>query len=369
MGSAIHIPEVKESALKARVLVVDDEEFIRSFVRERLEIAGYIVEEASNGKEALAMASNGHGPYDVLLTDIRMPVMDGITLLSEVAKSCPRTAGIVMSANAELDTAVQALKKGACDYITKPINFDVLLINIGKALHKKDLERQVEDYRANLEKKVGEQAEIINFRFIDAMIQALEERDSFHSGHSRRVTRYSLAIAEELGVTGQEREDLRRAAVFHDLGKIGVRDAVLNKPGKLTDEEYGEIALHPEKAVRILELIPPFIPLLPAILHHHERFDGRGYPSRLSGDKIPFASRVMAIADTFDAMTSTRAYRKALPVSDAIAEIRRYSGTQFDPCIVPAFLACLPKIDLSVGASLPAGFEDPFPASFRHQFV
>ena len=367
MGSASYTPEAREGAVKGRVLVVDDEELIRYIVREHLEIAGYIVEEASNGKEALAMAANGRGPYDVLLTDIRMPVMDGITLLSEVAKSSPGTAGIVMSANTELDTAVQALKKGACDYITKPINFDVLLINIGNALRKKDLERQLEDYRANLEKKVGEQTDIINFRFIDAMINALEERDSYTRGHSKRVTRFSLAIAGELGVTGQDFEDLRRAAVLHDLGKIGVRDAVLLKPGKLTDEEVGEIVRHPATAVRILEPIPSYMPLLPAILHHHERFDGSGYPERLSGDKIPFASRIMAIADTFDAMTSTRAYRRALPIADAITEIRRCSGTQFDPDIVPAFIACQPKIVIPGDVSLPEGFEEQSP--YRSQIV
>jgi response regulator RpfG family c-di-GMP phosphodiesterase len=367
MASVVPTRDVLSGAPKIRVLVVDDEEFLRSIVRERLEIAGYSVEEASNGNEALAMAANGRGPYGVLLTDVRMPVMDGITLLSEWAKRCPGTAGIVMSANAELDTAVQALKMGACDYITKPFNFDVLLITIENALRKKDLERQVEDYRANLEKKVGEQTEIINFRFIDAMIKMLEERDSYTRGHSQRVTRYSVEIAVELGVTGQELEDLRRAAVLHDLGKMGVRDAVLNKPGKLTDEEFGEIVRHPETAVRILELIPSYMPLLPAILHHHERFDGRGYPARLSGDKIPFASRIMAIADTFDAMTSTRAYRKALPVSDAIAEIRRCSGTQFDPDIVPAFIACQPKIVIPGDVSLPEGFEEQSP--YRPQIV
>ena len=369
MGSARYTPEVREGAVKGRVLVVDDEELIRYIVREHLEIAGYIVEEAANGKEALAMAANGRGPYDVLLTDIRMPVMDGITLLSEVAKSSPGTAGIVMSANTELDTAVQALKKGACDYITKPINFDVLLINIGNALRKKDLERQLEDYRANLEKKVGEQTDIINFRFIDAMINALEERDSYTRGHSKRVTRFSLAIAGELGVTGQDFEDLRRAAVLHDLGKIGVRDAVLLKPGKLTDEEVGEIVRHPATAVRILEPIPSYMPLLPAILHHHERFDGSGYPERLSGDKIPFASRIMAIADTFDAMTSTRAYRKKLPIADAITEIRRCSGTQFDPDIVLAFLACHLKNIIPGDVTLPEGFEETFPDSFRPQLA
>jgi len=369
MGYATHPPEVKKAPPAIRVLVVDDEEFLRSIVRERLEIAGYFVEEASDGNEALAMLES-NGPYNVLLTDIRMPVMDGITLLGEWGKRSPGTAGIVMSANAELDTAIHALKMGACDYITKPFNFDVLLITIENALRKKDLERQLDDYRANLEEKVKEQTDIINsmyVRSIDAMIKALEAKDFYTRGHSQRVTLYSMAIATELGMTGQELEDLHRASVLHDLGKIGVREAVLNKPGRLTEEEFGEIVRHPETAVRILEPIPFFRPLLPAILHHHERFDGKGYPSRLAGKSIPLASRIMTIADTFDAMTSTRAYRKALPVADAIAEIRRCSGTQFDPDIVPAFLACQSKIVIPGDVTLPEGFEEAIPAEYRPQ--
>lgn len=369
MTSAIHTTDIMEGAAKLRVLVVDDEEFLRSIVRERLEIAGYSVEEASNGNEALGMLESG-GPYDVLLTDIRMPVMDGIALLGELGKRSPGTAGIVMSAYSELDTAVHALKMGACDYITKPFNFDVLLITIENALRKKELERQLDDYRTNLEEKVKEQTDIINsmyVRSIDAMIKALEAKDFYTRGHSQRVTLYSMAIAKELGITGQEMEDLHRASVLHDLGKIGVREAVLNKPGKLTEEEFAEIVRHPETAVRILEPIPFFRPLLPAILHHHERFDGKGYPARLAGRTIPLASRIMAIADTFDAMTSTRAYRKALPVADAINEIRRCSGTQFDPDIVPAFLACQSKIVIPGDVSLPEGFEEAIPAEYRPQ--
>ena len=369
MGSAIETTDGREGAPRIRVLVVDDEEFLRSIVRERLEIAGYSVEEASNGKEALAVLE-GSGPYGVLLTDIQMPVMDGIALLGEWGRRSPGTAGIVMSANAELDTAVHALKMGACDYITKPFNFDVLLITIENALRKKDLERQLDDYRTNLEVKVKEQTDVINsmyVRSIDAMIKALEAKDYYTRGHSQRVTIYSLAIAAELGMKGEEMEALRRASVLHDLGKIGVREAVLNKPGRLSEEEFTNIVRHPETAVRILEPIPFFRPLLPAILYHHERFDGKGYPSRLAGKNIPFASRIMTIADTFDAMTSTRAYRKALPASDAIAEIRRCSGTQFDPDIVPAFLACQSKIVIPDEVSLPENSDDAIPAEYRPQ--
>ena len=369
MGSATPATEVRKKAPKVRVLVADDEEFLRSIVRERLEIAGYSVEEAPNGNEALALLESG-GRFDVLLTDIQMPVMNGITLLGECGKISPGTAGIVMSANAELDTAVHALKMGACDYITKPFNFDVLLITIDNALRKKDLERQLDDYRTNLEAKVKEQTDVINSMYvvsIDAMVKALEAKDFYTRGHSQRVTLYSLAIATELGMVGEELADLRRASVLHDLGKIGVREAVLNKPGKLTEEEFTEIVRHPETAVRILEPIPFFRPLLPAILHHHERFDGKGYPARLAGKNIPLASRIMMIADTFDAMTSTRAYRKALPVADAIAEIRRCSGTQFDPDIVPAFLACQSKIVIPGDVTLPEGFEESIPAEFRPQ--
>ena len=331
----------------ARVLVVDDEEFLRFIVREWLEQAGYTVEEAADGMEALGKLDGRGWGFDILLTDIRMPNMDGIALLREWLQRSPNTASVVMSANAELDTAVSALKLGACDYITKPFGSDVLLITLENALRKKELERQVQDYRVNLEKKVKDQTDVINLmyvRSIDAMVKALEAKDFYTRGHSQRVKIYSVAIAKEMGIVDQEVEELRQASVLHDLGKIGVRETVLNKPAKLTPEEFLEVVRHPELSVSILEPIPFFRPLLPAILHHHERYNGQGYPGRLAGDEIPLASRIMAVADTFDAMTSTRAYRKALPVEEAVSELRRFSGTQFDPDIVPIFLSCLPRI-------------------------
>jgi len=153
-----------------------------------------------------------------------------------------------------------------------------------------------------------------------------------------------VATAKEMGLPEADVEELRRASVLHDLGKIGVRETVLNKPSKLTPEEFAEVVHHPVISVSILEPIPFFRPLLPYILHHHERYNGCGYPDGLAGEEIPLASRIMAVADTFDAMTSTRAYRKALPVEEATTELLRCSGTQFDPDIVRRFLACLPRI-------------------------
>jgi response regulator RpfG family c-di-GMP phosphodiesterase len=342
-----------------KILIVDDEEFIRKLIRERLEIAGYSVEEARNGKEALDKL--GRDRFVVLLTDIRMPGMDGISLLRESTHTSPEIAGIVMSAHAELDTAVAALKIGACDYITKPFNFDVLLITIENAIRKKSLERELQDYQLNLEKKVKEQTDLINsmyVRSIDALIKALEAKDFYTRGHSQRVTVYSVAIGRAMRLPPGQVEDLRRASILHDLGKIGVREAVLNKPGRLSDDEFKEIMCHPEVATKILEPIPFFRPLLPAILHHHERFDGKGYPAGLSGPEIPLESRIMAISDTFDAMTSTRAYRKALPMDAANAEIQRCAGTQFDPEIVPFFIETQGRIDVPDDLILPEGLAD-----------
>ncbi len=330
-----------------RILVVDDEDFIRMLIRERLEMSGYVVDEACNGKAALEELQKNS--YSVMLTDIRMPEMDGISLLRETAFRCPEMAGIVMSAYAELDTAVTALKMGACDYITKPFNFDVLLITIENAIRKKTVERQLQDYQVNLEAKVREQTEIINvlyLRSIDVLIKALEAKDLYTRGHSQRVTIFTVEIGKSMGYKAERLENLRRASILHDLGKIGVREAILNKPARLTDEEFREITLHPEVATRILEPIPFFQPLLPAILHHHERFDGKGYPAHLAGMNIPEESRIMAIADTYDAMTSTRAYRKALPVEAAHAELVRCAGTQFDPEIVPVFIDVQPRVEI-----------------------
>lgn len=341
-----------------RVLVVDDEEHLRASVRERLEIAGFSVDVAGDGREALEKGNGGR--YAVLLTDIRMPVMDGIALLREWVARYPDTAAIVMSAHAELHTAVAALKMGACDYITKPFSFDVLLITIESALRKKAVERQLRDYQANLEHRVKEQTDLINAMYvqsIQALIHALEAKDCYTRGHSQRVTMYSVAIGRAMGLPPARLDILRRAAILHDLGKIGIPEAILNKSGRLSREEFAVVTRHPEVAVGILQHIAFFQPLLPAILHHHERFNGTGYPHGLSGGSIPLESRIMAVADTFDAMTTTRAYRRALPLAEANAEVIRGEGTQFDAEVVSAFMRAQGRIEVPPDVNLPEGLD------------
>lgn len=338
-----------------RLLVVDDEEFIRLLVRERLEIAGFSVDEACNGEEALIRMTER--PYSVLLTDVRMPVMDGISLLKDASARHPDTARIVMTAYAELETAVAALKAGAFDYLIKPFSFEVMLVTIRNALSKRAMAIQIRDYQANLENKVREQTDLINsmyIRSIHSLIKALEAKDLYTRGHSQRVTLYSVAIGTRLGFERNRLENLRRAAVLHDLGKIGIRESILNKASRLTALEFDEIHRHPELAIRILSPIPFFRPLLPFILHHHERIDGTGYPGHLAREEIPLESRVLAVADAFDAMTSTRAYRKALPREEALQEIGRCSGTQFDPEVVSCFLR-IQELPPANGDILPAG--------------
>ena len=332
-----------------RVLLVDDDECLRLLMREWLELAGYIVEEAADGVEGLEMLDGGR--FNIFLTDISMPRMDGITLLKEAIKLNSSIASVVVSASAELSTAISALRLGACDYIAKPFSSEALLITIERALHKKELEWQLADYRLNLEKKVKEQTDVINLmyvRSIDAMVNALEAKDFYTRGHSQRVMTYSVATAKEMRMVDEDIENLQRASVLHDIGKIGIRDMVINKPGELTPEEFKEVVRHPGISVSIIEPIPFFQPLLPVIMHHHERYDGQGYPAGLAGDEIPLASRILSVADTFDAMTSTRPYRKALPTDDAVAELRRCAGVQFDPDVVSTFIECLPRIQASI---------------------
>ena len=302
---------------------------------------GFSCREASNGAEALETLARD--PVPLLLTDLRMPQMDGIELLRQVRARYPDTAIVMITAVAEVEVAVSCLAMGAMDYLTKPFHLDEVRARVSQALEKRRLILENRDYQEQLEQRVAAQARRLEELFLaslQSLAQALEVKDPYTRGHSIRVSNYSVVLARELGLDGEMLRQVELGGHVHDIGKIGVREEVLNKPGKLTEREYEHIMTHPVVGWRILA---PLLADTPAALNivrsHHERFDGRGVPDRLAGSAIPLEARIAACADAFDAMTSDRPYRPdGLRVDDAIAEIVRCSGTQFDPVVVAALV-------------------------------
>jgi putative two-component system response regulator len=327
------------AAARSRLLVVDDDPTVRKVIAEFLRLKGYEVREAASGDEALKVFKDSGG-FDLLLSDIYMPGMNGFELLRQVVEHHQDVGVIMITAFADVTSAIDAMKMGAFDYITKPVNFDELQLNVEKALERLRLVKLTHEYQLTLEKKVMEQAERIRMMFVEAvssLTNTLEAKDTYTQGHCLRVDAIALFMAEEMGLSFDQRSDIDVAGKLHDIGKLVIPDLVLNKPGKLTDEEYALVKTHPDTSARILKPILPES-ILALIRHHHERWDGRGYPAGLKGEAIPLGARILAIADTYDAMTSTRAYRGALTGGEAFAEIGRCAGGQFDPALVPVFL-------------------------------
>ncbi len=325
------------SGRPARILIVDDEETIRRLLHQSLGKAGYQCQKAGNAEQALDKLKSD--PAELVILDIKMPGKSGMELLPELKASHPDTVVIMVTATTDTSTAIQCLKDGAYDYITKPFNLDEVALSVDRALGKRRLELKNRDYHQHLEQKVAEQAERIRASFLNAitaLVYALEAKDKYTSGHSQRVAKLSADIAQELGVPEGDITKIRLAGSIHDIGKIGVRESVLNKPSVLTDEEYRHVKDHCERGERILEPIVKDEAILGMVRHHHECHDGTGYPDGLSGEQIPLGARILAVADAFDAMTSERPYRRVMSTGKALAEIRRCSGTKFDPAIVAA---------------------------------
>jgi putative two-component system response regulator len=321
------------------ILIVDDEEMIRRLLNQRLSAEGYHCQQAANAGQALEKLRGGS--IELVILDIKMPGKSGVELLPEIKAKYPDTAVIMATAISDASTAINCMKDGAYDYITKPFNLDEVGLSVGRALEKRRLELENRDYQQHLEQKVEAQAKKIRaafFNAVTALAYALEAKDVYTSGHSQRVTEVSVAIAGEMGLAKKEIEKVRLAGLVHDIGKIGVREAVLNKPGSLSEEEYKHVRLHSETGERILIPIVDDEEILKAVRHHHERYDGWGYPDGLRGEQIPRLARIIAVADTFDAMTSERPYRKAMTEEEACAEIERCRGSQFDPEVADAFL-------------------------------
>ncbi|MBL8960727.1 MAG: response regulator [Gemmatimonadetes bacterium] len=354
----VHTAETDRLAPALRCLVVDDEPHLRRVLVRVMQADGFACDEASTGVEALA--SLARRPVTLLLSDLHMPEMDGIGLLREVRSRYPDVAVVMITAVADVATAVSCLGAGAMDYLTKPFHIEEVRARVRQALDKRRLVLENRDYQERLEERVAAQSHRLEQLFlasIQSLADALEVKDTYTHGHSVRVSQYSSVIARALGL---EAEDVRQVEIggrVHDIGKIGVRESVLNKNGPLTDEEYQHIMTHPMVGWRILSPLLADMPkALNIVRSHHERFDGRGLPDKLAGADIPREARIAAVADTFDAMTSARPYRPGVPLQATIAELRRCAGAQFDPEVVDAFLD-----SLSSGAIDPATLESAGP--------
>jgi putative two-component system response regulator len=321
--------------------VVDDDASVRRSIAKVIEAHGLTTKEASSGAEALAILER-EGEVPLVISDIYMPEMDGVTFIREALRRFPDMAIVMLTGVAEVGTAVECLKLGALDYISKPVLIEEVSARVDKALEKRQLVLQNRFYQQHLESRVREldrrnRQSLING--VQMLVHALEAKDAYTSGHSSRVSRYAVKTAVQLGYTSEQLEQIRLGGELHDIGKIGTREDILNKPGPLTPEEFHHIKGHAVLGERILA---PFLTESPIVLRivrsHHERMDGGGFPDGLAGDAIPAEARIVAVVDAFDAMTTNRAYRPSRTPADAVLELRRCAGTHFDTDAVSAFL-------------------------------
>ncbi len=348
---------------KGKILVVDDESYVRDIISRKLGAEGYACEQAENAEKALSMISQGE--YECVLSDINMPGMDGIELLRNIRVADRDVAVIMVTGAPDLDGALEAMRLGAHDHLSKPLNLDHLSLTVDRAIEKKRLVEENREYQRDLESKVEERTkqlydanEELRKLFmgsIKALAQALEAKDEYTQGHSERVSEIAVGISKYLSLNEVEIQDIWLAGLLHDIGKIGVRESVLNKPGKLNADEWASIQRHPVVAERILCPIEELSAVISMVRNHHERFDGSGYPDGLRGGNIPLGARILSVADAYDALTSRRPYRKALSVKEALRVLEDASGTQFDPVIVRAFVSSTDLHKLASETRRPVG--------------
>ena len=330
-----------------RILVVDDEEAIREVVSTMLESRGYHCTAVSNGRAAQDFVRQQ--TPDLVLSDMIMPEMDGIKLLEWLRNFDPEIPVIMVTAIHDISTALEAIRRGAYDYILKPFEKDQLYHGVGRALQHRRLVIENREYQVNLQQKVDEQTAQLQSAVVqleqsyddtlEALGSALDLKDAETEGHCQRVTAFTISIAKCVPVPLPYLPILARAAFLHDIGKMAIPDSILRKPGPLDDDEKQIMRTHCEIGYNVLTRIPFLRDAAEIVLAHQEYFDGTGYPRRLRGEQIPLGARIFSIADALDAMISDRPYRRALPLSHAREEIRRCAGTQFDPKIVEVFLS------------------------------
>ncbi|HST23439.1 MAG TPA: HD domain-containing phosphohydrolase [Blastocatellia bacterium] len=334
-----------------RMLIIDDEPNVLSVLYSLLS-SQYECQTATSAIEALEYLKKDN--YDLVLSDIMMPGMSGLELLEEVGRLSRETVVILISGNLNIQSAIEALRRGAYDYVTKPFNLEDVETAVRRALRHHSLLKANRQYEQHLQNLVNQGSKdlsavngnlnltleklSLNYRAtLQALAMALEARDVETRGHSERVVAYCIRLGQHLGLTDNDLITLEHGALLHDIGKIGVPDAILLKQGALTEEEWNHMRRHVEYGAQILRGVDFLEGASHIVAQHHEQFDGSGYPNKLAGEMICQGARIFAVADAVDAITSDRPYRKARSFEDAADELIRCAGSHFDPQIVKAF--------------------------------
>ena len=320
-----------------RIVVVDDDAIILKNANGVLSKAGFKVTCLKSGRLLLDYVKMN--TVDMLLLDIKMPELDGFETMKLLREweheNCEQEIPVIFfTANDDCDSEKTGLSLGAMDFIRKPFVAEVLTLRV---THLLDLIRLQRDLHAEVVRKTKE-VEGLSLHVVHTLADAIDAKDAYTKGHSGRVADYAREIAKRYGYSYERQEEIYMMGLLHDVGKIGVPDAVINKPGKLTDEEFEKIKTHPKRGAQILENIEEMPKLAIGARWHHERFDGRGYPDGLSGEDIPEEARIIAVADAYDAMTSNRSYRGLIPQEVVKEELEKGSGSQFDPTFAAILL-------------------------------
>ncbi len=331
-----------------RILVVDDEEPIREIVCSMLAASGYVCGQAGSGLEALSVLESGED-FSLILSDLMMADLDGIGLLERAKEAYPDLPVVMVTAVHDISVALAAIRNGAYDYLLKPFEREQLLATVRRALENRRLKLENRAYQTNLESLVTARTEQLRKAMqdlersyditLEALGDALDLKDAETEGHSKRVTAFTIAIARAMGLSAERIRVIARGAFLHDVGKMAIPDAILRKPGKLTDLEVAIMREHSYRGYQMLRKIPFLQEAAEIVYAHQERWDGTGYPRNLKGEQIPLGARIFAVADTLDAIRSDRPYRPAQSFAAAREEIVRWSGRQFDPKVVETFLS------------------------------
>lgn len=336
----------------SKILVVDDDRMVQRTISNILRAFGYDAETASNGVEAMELVDN---TFDVIILDINMPEMDGFATIKALNDQNFKIPVLFLTGAGSMDFAVKAINLGAYDFLNKPINdLDIFNVKITRAIEKRNYVLNETRYKEKLEKdvqlktrqleeqnklllKYSNSLESATLQIMLSLQNAMEEKDYYTAGHSRRVTGYAVLIGKAMGLPKQDLLVLRRAAQFHDIGKLVIDLSCIRKPGKLSDEEWLLIEKHPIVGANIIEPLSFMKRERIIISQHHERIDGKGYPNSLMGDQLDPLTKILTVADSYDTMTSDRSYRKDFSTKEALSELQRCVGTQFDEYTVEVF--------------------------------